>query len=87
LRKLGVDIVKIDGTFVQNIGTSEDDRAFVQTMIDLAHRLKLKTVAEWVQDEAAAKMLAGWGCDYLQGALVGLASAERPWAAGKAATA
>jgi len=87
LRKLGVDIVKIDGTFVQNIVTSEDDRAFVQTMIELAHRLKLKTVAEWVQDEAAAKLLAGWGCDYLQGALVGLASAERPWLAGKAATA
>jgi len=86
LRKLGVDIVKIDGTFVQNIVTSEDDRAFVQTMIELAHRLKLKTVAEWVQDEAAAKLLAGWGCDYLQGALVGLASAERPWLAGKAAT-
>ena len=86
LRKLGVDIVKIDGAFVQNIVTSEDDRAFVQTLIDLAHRLGLKTVAEWVQDEAAAELLAGWGCDYLQGALVGLASAERPWVAGKAAT-
>jgi EAL domain-containing protein (putative c-di-GMP-specific phosphodiesterase class I) len=36
-------------------------------------------VAEWVQDEAAAAMLADWGCDYLQGALVGLASPERPW--------
>jgi EAL domain-containing protein (putative c-di-GMP-specific phosphodiesterase class I) len=36
-------------------------------------------VAEWVQDEAAAAILAGWGCDYLQGALVGLASTERPW--------
>ena len=36
LRKLGVDIVKIDGAFVQNIARSADDRAFVQTLIDLA---------------------------------------------------
>jgi diguanylate cyclase (GGDEF)-like protein len=79
LRKLGVDIVKIDGAFVQNIMRSEDDRAFVQTLIDLGKRLKLATVAEWVQGEHAAKMLEAWGCDYLQGALIGLASTERPW--------
>jgi len=79
LRKLGVDIVKIDGAFVQNIMRSEDDRAFVRTLIDLGKRLKLATVAEWVQDEQAATILQAWGCDYLQGALVGLASIERPW--------
>ena len=84
LRKLGVDIVKIDGAFVQNIIRSEDDRAFVRTLIDLAKRLKLLTVAEWVQDERAAKILEAWGCDYLQGALIGLASTERPWLAGLA---
>ena len=82
LRKLGVDIVKIDGAFVQNIIKSGDDRAFVHTMIDLSRRLGLKTVAEWVQDEAAAQLLAGFGCDYLQGALIGLATPERPWLAG-----
>jgi diguanylate cyclase (GGDEF)-like protein len=81
LRKLGVDIVKIDGAFVQNMLRSEDDRAFVRTLVDLGKRLKLSTVAEWVQDERAAKMLEEWGCDYLQGALVGLASTERPWRA------
>ena len=80
LRKLGVDIVKIDGSFVQNLRRSEDDRAFVQTLIDLARRLGLETVAEWVQDEELAAILADWGCDYLQGALVGLATVERPWA-------
>jgi diguanylate cyclase (GGDEF)-like protein len=81
LRRLGVDIVKIDGAFVQNIAHSADDRAFVQTLIDLACRLKIKTVAEWVQDEEAAAMLRDWGCDYIQGRLIGLASAERPWVA------
>jgi EAL domain-containing protein (putative c-di-GMP-specific phosphodiesterase class I) len=79
LRKLGVDILKIDGAFVQNLMRSDDDRAFVQALVDLAKRLRLTTVAEWVQDEAAAKLLAEWGCDYLQGALTGLATIERPW--------
>jgi len=79
LRKLGVDMVKIDGAFVQDITQSEDDRTFVRTLIELARQLKLATVAEWVQSEDAAQMLHAWGCDYLQGALVGLASTERPW--------
>ena len=51
LRKLGVDIVKIDGAFVENMIRSEDDSAFVLSLLDLARRLKLKTVAERVQDE------------------------------------
>ena len=84
LRKLGVDIVKIDGAFVQNVARSADDRAFVQTLIDLARRLKIKTVAEWVQDEQAALMLRDWGCDYIQGRLIGLASSKRPWRTAKA---
>ena len=81
LRKLGVDIVKIDGAFVQNIARSADDRAFVQTLIDLARRLEIKTVAEWVQDDELATMLRDWGCDYIQGRLIGLASSDRPWGA------
>jgi len=81
LRRLGVDMVKIDGAFVQKLVRSEDDRAFVRALIDLAKRLKLATVAEWVQDEPTAQTLAAWGCDYLQGALIGLATTERPWLA------
>ena len=85
LRKLGVDIVKIDGAFVQNIVKSSDDRAFVHTLVDLSRRLGLKTVAEWVQDEEAARLLADWGCDFLQGALIGLANDARPWLGEKSA--
>jgi diguanylate cyclase (GGDEF)-like protein len=81
LRKLGVDIVKIDGAFVQNMIRLDDDRAFVRTLINLGKRLNLATVAEWVPDERAANLLQSWGCDYLQGALVGLATTERPWLA------
>jgi EAL domain-containing protein (putative c-di-GMP-specific phosphodiesterase class I) len=74
-------MIKIDGAFVQNLTRSEDDRVFVRTLIELGRSLGLKTVAEWVQDEESAAILTGWGCDYLQGDLVGRASLERPWAA------
>ena len=82
LRRIGADLVKIDGAFVQDLRHSEDDRAFVQTLIDLARRLGLETVAERVQDEESAAILADWGCDYIQGALVGRATTERPWVGG-----
>jgi diguanylate cyclase (GGDEF)-like protein len=67
LRNFPVDIVKIDGAFVQNLSRSTNDRFFVQTLIDLAHHLGLSTVAEWVEDEETARLLASWGIDYLQG--------------------
>jgi len=81
LRRLGVDMIKIDGAFVQNLPRSEDDRVFVRTLVDLGRSLGLTTVAEWVQDEEGAAVLAEWGCDYLQGALIGRASLDKPWAA------
>jgi EAL domain-containing protein (putative c-di-GMP-specific phosphodiesterase class I) len=80
MRRLGVDLVKIDGGFVKNLVQSQDDQAFVRMLIGLAQQLGLKTVAEWVQDEAGAALLTEWGCDYLQGALIGSATVERPWA-------
>ena len=67
LRSLPVDIVKIDGAFVQNLSRSRDDRFFVRSLVDLAHHLNIATVAEWVEDEETAQMLAGWGFDFLQG--------------------
>ncbi len=76
LRTLPVDILKIDGVFVQNIARSTDDRFFVRTLLDLAKHLKVKTVAEWVQDAEAAAMLAEWGVDYLQGEFCGHARVE-----------
>jgi diguanylate cyclase (GGDEF)-like protein len=80
IRKLGVDLIKIDGSFIKNLPASPDDQAFARMLIDLARQLGLKTVAEWVQDDNSAAMLVGWGCDYLQGALIGTASVAPPWA-------
>ncbi len=73
LRSLGVDMVKIDGSFVENLESAADDRAFVKALLQLSRELGLETVAEFVQTEAAAECLQAWGCDYLQGALTGLA--------------
>ena len=39
----------------------------------------IKTVAEWVQDEESALLLRDWGCDYIQGRLIGLAYSDSPW--------
>jgi diguanylate cyclase (GGDEF)-like protein len=67
LRGLPVDLLKIDGAFVQNLTRSPDDRFHVRALIDLARHLGIATVAAWVEDEEAALLLAGWGVDYLQG--------------------
>jgi diguanylate cyclase (GGDEF)-like protein len=67
LRGLGVDVVKIDGVFVQNIARSADDRFFVRTLVELARHLHIETVAEWVEDAEAMRILTEWGIDYLQG--------------------
>ncbi len=67
LRNFPIDFVKIDGAFVQNLSRSPDDRFFVRTLIDLGRHLGIQTVAEWVEDEESAQLLASWGVDYLQG--------------------
>jgi diguanylate cyclase (GGDEF)-like protein len=67
LRNLRVDLLKIDGAFIQNLARSEDDRFFVRTLVDLAHHLEIPVVAEWVEDAESAAILTDWGVDYFQG--------------------
>ncbi len=81
LRKLGVDMIKIDGAFVRNLARSEDDRVFVRTLIELGRGLGVQTVAEWVRDEETAVLLKAWGCDFMQGELTGSAEVGPPWVA------
>ena len=73
LRDLHVDILKIDGAFVQNLSRSADDRFFVRTLVDLANYIGIATVAEWVEDAESAKILTEWGVTYLQGHHFGVA--------------
>lgn len=78
LREFPIDILKLDGAFTQNLARSTDDRFFVRTLLDLAQHLNVETVAEWVDTEAAARMLADWGVTYLQGHLTGAAEIWTP---------
>lgn len=71
LRALPIDILKIDGVFVQNLARSTDDRFFVRTLVELAKHLGVQTVAEWVQDGETASLLSEWGVDFLQGEFCG----------------
>ncbi|MCA4922663.1 MAG: EAL domain-containing protein, partial [Methylobacterium sp.] len=75
---LPIDILKIDGTFIKNLARSEDDRFFVQTLLQLARHLRIETVAEWVQDEETASLLTSWRVEYLQGDFVGVATQDLP---------
>ena len=67
LKHLAVDMVKIDGAFVKNLARDKSDQVFIKVMADLARNLGMESVAEWVGDDATARLLADAGIDYLQG--------------------
>ncbi|UPG91935.1 bifunctional diguanylate cyclase/phosphodiesterase [Luteibacter aegosomaticola] len=69
LRRLPADRIKIDQSFVRNIGVDPDDEAIVRATIDMAHRLKRGVVAEGVEVEQHLQFLKANGCDELQGYL------------------
>ncbi len=73
LRSLPIDYLKIDGVFARDLAHSPDDRFFIRTLLDLARNLQIPTVAEWINDEATAQMLADWGVGMFQGHLFGRA--------------
>ena len=66
LKRLPVDEVKIDRSFVQELETEHDD-VIVRSTINLGHALNLKVVAEGVEEAASVQMLADLGCDLIQG--------------------
>jgi diguanylate cyclase (GGDEF)-like protein len=80
LRDLPVNMIKLDGQFCQNIKGNSDNEYIIRSLIDLAGKFKLKTVAEWVESEEDADVLTSWGIDFLQGNYFGAASIIAPWA-------
>jgi len=78
LRSFDIDIVKIAGEFVSHLPQNPDDRAFVKALTELARHFEIKVVAEWVQDEATAALLTGYGVDMIQGTLAGMAEPRLP---------
>jgi diguanylate cyclase len=67
LTKLPVTCIKIDKSFVQNIEADRDSSVIVKSIIDLAHNLGLKVVAEGVESAQAMELLRTFQCDEIQG--------------------
>jgi diguanylate cyclase (GGDEF)-like protein len=67
LRKLPVQELKIDKSFVLKLDTEPQDRLIVKSTIDMAHGLGLKIVAEGIENQATWHILKNWGCETGQG--------------------
>jgi EAL domain-containing protein (putative c-di-GMP-specific phosphodiesterase class I) len=67
LKRLPVDELKIDRSFVSHMALDDNDAAIVRSTIGLAHDLGLTVVAEGVEDQAAWDLLSSLGCDIAQG--------------------
>ncbi|MDQ1373943.1 MAG: diguanylate cyclase, partial [Actinomycetota bacterium] len=69
LRRLPLDGLKVDRSFVAGLASEEEDRVIVSGIVNLAHNLGLVALAEGVETEAQAGWLRALGCDLAQGFL------------------
>jgi diguanylate cyclase (GGDEF)-like protein len=67
LKRLPIDALKIDQSFIQDVTTNQDDAALVMAIITLAHNLRLRVVAEGVETEEQLRFLHLLRCDEIQG--------------------
>lgn len=67
LRRMAIDTLKIDRSFVSDLEKNPDDVAIVQTIISMAHNLRMNVIAEGVETAAQVEILIRSGCDYCQG--------------------
>lgn len=70
LRRLPIDAVKIDKSFINDVLTNNDDAEIVTAIINLAHALKLRVVSEGIETKEQLAFLRELGCDEIQGYLV-----------------
>ena len=70
LKRLPIDTLKIDQSFVRNMRADGDDAAIATLIISMAHHLNLSVVAEGVETEEQRRLLRSQQCDIIQGYLV-----------------
>lgn len=83
LKTMDVDLVKIDGSYVEGLVTNPDNQLFVRTLVELAHNFNLPTIAEWVDSPEEVTMLRELGVDYFQGFYLGKPELTLPLNAGQ----
>lgn len=71
LKKLPIDIIKIDKIFIDNIHNEDTDRSFVDGIISLVHKMNMNVVAEGVELKEQMNILKEKGCDIIQGYFIG----------------
>jgi diguanylate cyclase (GGDEF)-like protein len=69
--KFRPDILKLDKSFVDDVGTDSSAKAVVEAVIELAHKLNIIVIAEGVETEAQLEFLRSANCDEIQGYLLG----------------
>lgn len=69
LKEFPIDCLKIDRTFVRNVPHNPNDEALVSMIISMAKHLRLKVVAEGIEEVEQLSFLIDGGCDYIQGYL------------------
>jgi diguanylate cyclase (GGDEF)-like protein/PAS domain S-box-containing protein len=67
LKHFGIDLLKLDHSFIQHLSTDSGDLAMCEALIVMAHKLGLRVVAEGVETAAQSGLLAMAGCDFAQG--------------------
>ena len=81
LKRFPLDVLKIDRSFIMDLGTDTNDEAIIRAIVALSNGLGLKTIAEGVETEQQRKLLSSIGCDMMQGDLF-----SRPVSAEQAVT-
>lgn len=71
LKRFAVDKLKIDQSFVRNLGVDKQDAAIVRSIIELGRGLNLRTIAEGVETDSQRVLLQAYGCNEAQGYLFG----------------
>lgn len=82
LKRLPVETIKIDRSFISGIATDPDDLAIAAAIVSMAHTIGLAVVAEGIETQAQLECLAALGCDFGQGFLLGVPEPDGHWPSG-----